>query len=148
MSMSVEDAGVKRAPKPVPNTPESVFAQLRMDGKVVAITGGADGIGFAVAEAVAEAGANVALWYNSNAVAIERSKELEAKFGIKSKAYQVEVSDHKAVEQAMSQVVADFGKLDVFVANAGMAISKAITEQTVEEYRKQMSVNRKYLPTV
>lgn len=142
--MSLEDAAVERAPKPVPNTPESVFAQLRMDGKVVAITGGADGIGFAVAEAVAEAGANVALWYNSNSVAIERSKELEAKFGIKSKAYQVEVSDHKAVEQTMSQVVADFGKLDVFVANAGMAISKAITEQTVEEYRKQMSVNGQY----
>lgn len=142
MSMSLEDAAVERAPKPVPNTPDSVFAQLRMDGKVVAITGGADGIGLAVAEAVAEAGANVALFYNSNAAAIERSKDLEAKFGIKSKAYQVEVSDHKAVEEAISQVVADFGKLDVFVANAGMAISKAITEQTVEEYRKQMSVNR------
>lgn len=146
MSMSIEDAGVVRAPKPVPNTPESVFAQLRMDGKVVAITGGADGIGFAVAEAVAEAGANVALWYNSNAVAIERSKDLEKRFGIKSKAYRVEVSDHTVVEQTMSQVVADFGKLDVFVANAGMAISKAITEQTVEEYRKQMSVNRQFWP--
>ncbi|CZT25503.1 probable nadp-dependent mannitol dehydrogenase [Ramularia collo-cygni] len=141
MSMSLEDAAVVREAKPVPNTPESVFAQLRMDGKVVAITGGADGIGFAVAEAVAEAGANVALWYNSNSAAIARSKDLEAKFGIKSKAYQVEVSDHKAVQETMSKVVADFGKLDVFVANAGMAISKAITEQTVEEYRKQMSVN-------
>lgn len=144
MSMSLEDATVVREPKPVPNTPESVFSQLRMDGKIVAITGGADGIGLAVAEAVAEAGANVALWYNSNPAAIERSKDLEAKFGIKSKAYQVEVSDHKAVEHAMSQVVSDFGKLDVFVANAGMAISKAITEQTIEEYRKQMSVNREF----
>jgi sorbose reductase len=43
----------------------------------------------------------------------------------------------------MGQVVQDFGRLDVFVANAGMAISKAITEQTLDEYRKQMSVNGK-----
>jgi sorbose reductase len=143
MSMSIEDAGVVREPKPVPNISESVFAQFRMDGKVVAITGGADGLGLAAAEAMAEAGANIALWYNSNPAAIERSKDLEAKFGIKSKAYQVGVSNHKAVEQAMAKVVEDFGKLDVFCANAGMAISKAITEQTVEEYRKQMSVNRK-----
>jgi sorbose reductase len=143
MSMSLEDAGVVREPKPVPNTPDSVFAQFRMDGKVVAITGGADGIGLAVAEAMAEAGANVALWYNSNKAAIDRAKELEEKFKITAKAYQVEVSDHQAVEKTMSEVVADFGKLDCFVANAGMAISKAITDQTVEEYRKQMSVNGK-----
>lgn len=141
--MTIEEVtgAAPRAPKPVPNTPESVFAQLRMDGKVVAITGGADGIGFAVAEAVAEAGANVALWYNTNDAAVARSKDLEQRFGIKSLAYQVEVSDHEAVEKTISRVVADFGKLDVFVANAGMAISKAITEQSVEEYRKQMSVN-------
>lgn len=143
MSMSVEDAGVERAPKPVPDIPDSVFSQLRMDGRVVAITGGADGIGLAVAEAMAEAGANVALWYNSNKAAIERSKELEEKYGIKSKAYQVEVSDHEAVEKTMAETVKDFGKLNCFVANAGMAISKTSTEQTIEEYRKQMSVNRK-----
>lgn len=55
--------------------------------------------------------------------------------------YQVEVSDAAKIEQTIGQVVKDFGKLDVFVANAGMAISKAITEQTLDEYRKQMSVN-------
>ncbi|EGP90326.1 unnamed protein product [Zymoseptoria tritici ST99CH_1A5] len=141
MSMSVEDAGVERAPKPVPDIPDSVFSQLRMDGRVVAITGGADGIGLAVAEAMAEAGANVALWYNSNKAAIGRSKELEERYGIKSKAYQVEVSDHEAVEKTMAETVKDFGKLNCFIANAGMAISKASTEQTIEEYRKQMSVN-------
>jgi len=37
--------------------------------------------------------------------------------------------------------VKEFGKLDVFVANAGMAISKAITDTSLDEYRKQMSVN-------
>lgn len=139
--MTLQEAGVVREPRPVPDTPESVFAQLSMKGKAVAITGAADGIGFAVAEAVAEAGANVAMWYNSNDVAVAKAKQLEEQYQIKAKAYKVEVSDHQAVEKAMSDVVGDFGKLDVFIANAGMAISKAVTEQTVEEYKKQMSVN-------
>lgn len=41
----------------------------------------------------------------------------------------------------MASVVNDFGKIDVFIANAGMAISKPLLEQTLDEYRKQMSVN-------
>lgn len=143
--MTLEDASARREPRPVPSTPESVFAQLSMVGKTVAITGGADGIGYAVAEAVAEAGADVALWYNSNSAAIGKAEQLEKKYKIKSRAYQVEVSDFHAVESTMQAVVNDFGKLDVFIANAGMAISKAITEQTVDEYKKQMAVNGEHL---
>ena len=56
-------------------------------------------------------------------------------------AYQVEVSDASAVQRTILKVVKDLGKLDVFIANAGMAISKPILDQTLEEYRKQMSVN-------
>lgn len=51
------------------------------------------------------------------------------------------MSDPTKVERGIDQVVQDFGKLDVFVANAGTVISKPITETTIEEYRKQMSVN-------
>ena len=112
-----------------------------MHGRVSAVTGAADGIGFAVVEALAEAGSDVALWYNSNEAAITKAAELEKKHGIRAKAYKVEVSDHEQVQRAIAATVADFGKLNVFVANAGMAISKAITEQTVDEYHKQMSVN-------
>ncbi|KAI7194944.1 NAD(P)-binding protein [Hortaea werneckii] len=141
MSMSFDEATVPRDPKPTPNTPENVFEQLSMKGKVVAITGAADGIGFAAAEAIAEAGGDLALWYRSNDAAIAKGGALAKKHGIKAKAYQVEVSDPEAVEKNVEKVVQDFGKLDVFVANAGMAISKPITEQTVEEYKKQYAVN-------
>ena len=141
MSMTIEEAGVHREPRPAPSIPDNVLQQFSMKGKVVAITGASDGIGFAVAEAMAEAGGDVALWYNSNDAAISKGAQLAEKHGIRAKAYQVEVSDPAKVQEAVTQVVEDFGKLDVFVANAGMAISKPITETTVEEYRKQMSVN-------
>lgn len=139
--MSIEDCSVPRAPRPVPNTAENVLEQFQMRDRVVCITGASDGIGFAVAEAMAEAGAHLALWYNTNDAAITKGAALAKHFGIKSQAYKVEVSDYRQVQAAIAQVASDFGRLDVFVANAGMAISKPILEQTIEEYRKQMSVN-------
>lgn len=112
-----------------------------MTGRVVCVTGAADGIGLAVVEAMAEAGANVALWYNSNKAAVTRAEELAKVHNVQAKAYQVEVSSPDKVREAIAQVVKDFGKLDCLVANAGMAISKPILETTIEEYRRQMEVN-------
>lgn len=88
MSMSVEEAGVSRQgfPRPPPNTSPNVFDQMSMKGKVVAITGASSGIGFAVAEAIAEAGGAVALWYNSNDAAISKGEQLSKKHGIRAKA--------------------------------------------------------------
>jgi len=86
MSMTLEEGAVPRQPKPVPSTPENVFEQLSMKGKVVAITGASDGIGWAVAEAIAEAGGSVALWWNSNDAAVEKGRGLAEKHGVKAKA--------------------------------------------------------------
>ncbi|KAM5342187.1 hypothetical protein ACJ41O_015218 [Fusarium nematophilum] len=143
MSMSIEECAKPREgfPRPIPETPNNVLEQLRLTGKVVVVNGAADGIGFAVAEAMAEAGGHVALWYNSNEAAIEKAKGLADNHNVKTAAYKVDVSDSDQVRKTIETVVNDFGKIDVFVANAGMAISKPILEQTLDEYRKQMSVN-------
>ncbi|GKZ28990.1 hypothetical protein AbraIFM66950_002237 [Aspergillus brasiliensis] len=143
MSMNEADCAPAREgfPRPFPNTPTNVLAQMRLSGKVVVITGAADGIGYAVAEAMAEANADIAMWYNSNDAAVGKAQGLAATHGVRAGAYKVDVSDVDAVQKTIAEVVKDFGKIDVFVANAGMAISKPILEQTLEEYRKQMSVN-------
>ena len=67
MSMTLQDCATVREgfPRPFPNTPTNVLEQFSLRGKVVVITGAADGIGYAVAEAMAEAGADIAMWYNS-----------------------------------------------------------------------------------
>lgn len=142
MSCTIEEvAAQKRTPRPFPDTPENVFQQFSLKGRTACITGASDGIGFAVAEAMAEAGANLALWYNSNPAAHEKGAELAKKYNLKVKAYQVEVSKPEVVQAAVKQVVADFGGLDIFVANAGMCICKPILETSLEEYRSQMDVN-------
>ncbi|KAL4776488.1 hypothetical protein BDW60DRAFT_176461 [Aspergillus nidulans var. acristatus] len=143
MSMTHENCAVVRDgfPRPVPDTPSNVLEQFKMAGKTIVVTGAADGIGYAVAEAMAEAGGDVALWYHSNDAAIAKAEGLAKEHGVRAVAYKVDVSDPDAVQSTISTVVKDFGKIDVFVANAGMAISKPILSQTLPEYKAQLSVN-------
>ncbi|KAJ5743995.1 hypothetical protein N7533_008865 [Penicillium manginii] len=142
MSCTIEEvAAQKRNPRPFPDTPENVFAQFSLKGRTVCVTGASDGIGFAVAEAMAEAGANLALWYNNNPAAKTKGAELAKKHNIKVNAYQVEVSKPEEVQAAVQKVVKSFGRLDIFVANAGMCISKPVLDTSLDEYRRQMAVN-------
>lgn len=141
MSMTLEEAQVPRQPNPVPSGPDNVLEQFNLKGRVVVVTGAAEGIGGAVVDSMAEAGANVALWYRSNDKAVTKAEELARKHGNKFKAYQIEISDPEKVQELVAKVVEDFGRLDVMIANAGMAISKPILETSVEEYKKQFAVN-------
>ncbi|KAM3426224.1 hypothetical protein NHJ13734_009584 [Beauveria thailandica] len=120
MSMNFDDCATIRQgfPRPFPDTPANVLQQFSMSGKVTVVTGAADGLGYAVAEAIAEAGGDVAFWYNSNDAAVSKAKALGEQCGVRTAPYQVDVSDPEQVEKAMTKVVRDFGKIDVFVANA------------------------------
>ncbi|KAL2440881.1 hypothetical protein ABEF95_008083 [Exophiala dermatitidis] len=69
---------------------------------------------------------------------IQSKSKLAGRHGVKVKAYQVEVSNPSQVQQSSGEVIQDFGRLDAFVADAGVAISKPILEQTLDEYRKQI----------
>jgi glutamate dehydrogenase/leucine dehydrogenase len=132
--------------KYTPRDGDSVMALFSLKGKTAIVTGAGAGIGYAVAEAYAEAGANVALWYNSNDAAIKKAEELGKRFGVKgllfeiptrrvfletradysiAKAYKVQITSQEAVEKATDQVVEEFnGRLDIFVANAGIPWTK------------------------
>lgn len=141
--MSIDECQTARTgfPRPVPNISENVFEQFKLTGKTVIINGAADGIGLAVAEAVTEAGANVAMWYNTNDAAIAKATDIAEKRKVQTKAYKVNVSQAAEVQDAIKQVVHDFGGIDVFIANAGMGISKPILEMSLDEYKLLMSVN-------
>ncbi|KAL6705106.1 hypothetical protein ACN47E_007365 [Coniothyrium glycines] len=143
MSMSIEECQTPRPgfPKPVPNTPTNVLEQFSMKGKTIIVTGTAEGIGGAVADAMAEAGGNVALWYNSNPAAAQRAQTLAQTHGVKTQSYKVDITDASAVQATIQQVVRDFGQIDVFVANAGTGDSKPLLDQTLESYHSLMKVN-------
>lgn len=90
--MTVENCAVVRPgfPRPFPNTSSNVIEQLKLNGKVAVVTGAADGIGLAVAEGYAEAGAYVVFWYNTNEAAVQKAEEVAKLHGVKTKAYKVD----------------------------------------------------------
>ncbi|CAO1633935.1 unnamed protein product [Parajaminaea phylloscopi] len=128
-------------PNPTPKLPDNVMDMFSMKGKVVAISGAGAGIGFAVAEAMAEAGASVAIWYNSNKEAVAKAEALAQRTGQKVRAYQCGITSYEAVQKAVDQVVDDFGRLDVFVANSGVAYPGEVVDMPLEEWHKLMDVN-------
>lgn len=68
--------------KYVPKDGDAVLPLFSLKGRTAIVTGAGAGIGLAVADALAEAGANVAIWYNSNKKAVERAQEIADKWGV------------------------------------------------------------------
>ncbi|SDI14881.1 NAD(P)-dependent dehydrogenase, short-chain alcohol dehydrogenase family [Actinokineospora alba] len=87
--------------------------------KVAVITGGASGIGRACAHAMARSGADVSIWDLDQDAIDDTLKEL-ARYGHRTHGVVVDVADSAAVDQAMADVVATLGRVDIAVCNAGI----------------------------
>ncbi|GAA5845842.1 hypothetical protein JCM9279_002396 [Rhodotorula babjevae] len=127
-------------PRPTPQLSDSVFDLFSMKGRVSAITGGGSGIGWATAEAIAEAGGDVAIIGRRNQDA--KAEELSKRFNIRCKAYQCDATDAEAIEKTIDAVGNDFGRLDCFVANAGGGVPGSIDENyALDSWKQTMDVN-------
>ncbi|MCB2129146.1 MAG: L-iditol 2-dehydrogenase [Rhodobacteraceae bacterium] len=106
-----------------------------LDGKVALVTGGARGIGRAICEAYAAAGAKVA-------VADLREEEArETAEAIKGMAVGMNVSDPSSIAKGVAAVAAAWGGIDILVNNAGIFNMASIDKVTFEDYRRQYDVN-------
>ncbi|MFT5616720.1 MAG: NAD(P)-dependent dehydrogenase (short-subunit alcohol dehydrogenase family) [Granulosicoccus sp.] len=118
-------------------------ATFDLSGKVALITGGNGGIGLGMAEAVAAAGANVAIW-GTNPDKNAAAKETLLAYGIEAESYVCDVSDREQVNSTMADTLARFGRVDGCFANAGVSSGRNIRsflDITPEEWRRVMSVN-------
>jgi 3-oxoacyl-[acyl-carrier protein] reductase len=114
-----------------------------VQGKVVLVTGASRGIGRAIANQFAQAGANVAFTYLSSVEKGEALvKELEA-YGIKAKGYRSDASMFDAAEELVNSVVADFGQIDVLINNAGITRDGLLMRMTEEQWDEVIRVNLK-----
>ena len=89
MKQSPEDSAMKNGLFQVNNTvppkEDQIIPLFQLTHRTAIVSGSDRGIGLRVAQAFAEAGANVAIWYHSNKDALERAAEIEEKYGVKCK---------------------------------------------------------------
>ena len=90
-----------------------------MQGKTLVITGATKGIGQAIAEKFAQNGVNIAFTYNSNVdIANEIATNLEEKYGVKAKAYPLNILEPTEFKPLFTSIDKDFDRIDFFVSNA------------------------------
>lgn len=108
--------------------------------KVVLITGSTRGLGWASAQAAAEAGAHVVLHGRTEEAGKARKAELEAR-GFKADYLAFDMADRAAVAQAVPTIVKRHGSIWGLVNNAGMLLHNAIWDETADTYERIMSVH-------
>jgi 3-oxoacyl-[acyl-carrier protein] reductase len=115
----------------------------RLEGKTAIITGSSRGIGRAVAEQLADLGANVVINYiKSDKSAAEAVNGIIQKGG-RAAAVQADVSKVAEVEKLFAQTIDLFGKVNILVNSAGVSINKPIVEVTEADFDLQFGINVK-----
>ncbi len=111
-----------------------------LEGKLALVTGGAHGIGFAIAESYAEAGATV-VFNCSNEASLERGLAAYKEKGINAHGYVCDVTDEEAVKKMVADIEEKIGVIDILVNNAGMIKRIPMHEMSVDSFRRVVDVD-------
>jgi 3-oxoacyl-[acyl-carrier protein] reductase len=112
---------------------------LDLKNRTAIITGGAQGFGFAISKRLIQSGAKVIIWDIDEATAKKAEKEIDSK----NFSYQiVDVTDFDKIEKAIKDLEKDFGKIDIFVNNAGMTgMNAKVWEYPIAEWKKVIELD-------
>ena len=119
----------------------TVLDRFKLDGRVAIVTGGARGLGLAIARGLAEAGATVAITSRERDVADAAAAELATKTGATVAGFVCDVTAPAIVDALFADVVAKFGRLDILVNNAGMTKRAPLAELTVDYFDQIVDTN-------
>ena len=110
-----------------------------LNNRVAIVTGGAQGFGLAITERFIESGAKVIIWdidENESKKAIEKVKSKNLSFQV------VDVSDFDEINKKLTEVQNDYGKIDIFINNAGVAgMNTTVAKYPIEEWNKVINLN-------
>jgi NAD(P)-dependent dehydrogenase (short-subunit alcohol dehydrogenase family) len=108
-----------------------------LEGRVVVVTGGGSGLGAAICRVLAGAGANVLVTDTDAESAAKTAETLDGA----GHAARLDVTDERGAADALERVVAEHGRLDVLINNAGVDVTKSIAEMSVAEWDRVIAVN-------
>ena len=111
-----------------------------LEGKVALVTGAAYGIGFAIAEAYAKAGAKIAFNCRSQHHMDQALADYKAK-GIDAKGYICDVTDEEQVKNMAADIEKELGGLDILVNNAGIIKRIPMTEMSVDDFKQVIDID-------
>jgi len=117
-----------------------MYQPFDLTGKVALVTGGNGGIGLGMAEALAQSGADVVIWGLNEAKNAAAAAKLKA-YGKRVSIRRVDVSQEAEVVAGMAAALAEMGRLDTVIANAGIGGSAPLTEMTTELFHRVHAVN-------
>ena len=116
------------------------MTDFSLEGKVALVTGAAYGIGFAIAEAFAEAGARIAFNCRSQEHLDKALAAYDAK-GIKARGFICDVTDEGQVQAMVAQIASELGTIDILVNNAGIIRRIPMHEMSAEEFRQVVDID-------
>ena len=116
---------------------------MRFQNQVAIVTGAGRGIGHAIALRLADEGARVASVSRNQTNAQRTADEINAAHEGAARAYSVDVADHAAVQEIGAKILADFGRVDVLVNNAGVTRDNLSMRMSVEDWDTVVDTNLK-----
>ncbi|MFB6152428.1 MAG: SDR family NAD(P)-dependent oxidoreductase [Haloarculaceae archaeon] len=119
----------------------SVLDRFRLDGETAIVTGGARGIGYAIAEALGEVGANVVVADYRAEPCRDAAADLAEETGAETLAVPTDVTDEAEVEAMVDESVETFGGVDVLANNAGVARHTPAEAKPLAEFREVIETN-------
>lgn len=119
----------------------NILEQFRLDDKVAIVTGGAMGLGQAMATALAQAGANIVIADIREDVAEATATTIRETEQVKTTALKVDVTNPEDVQKMADDVVEEYGKIDILINNAGMTINEKAEDMTYEQWNKVINLN-------
>jgi NAD(P)-dependent dehydrogenase (short-subunit alcohol dehydrogenase family) len=118
-----------------------IIEKLRLDGKKAFVTGGARGIGYNIAIALAEAGADVAIVDMDESEAKGAASKIAAETGKKAIAVKADVTKKPEVDAMIEAILREFGRIDAAFCNAGICMNIPAEEMSLEDWNKVIGIN-------
>lgn len=114
---------------------------MKLENKVVIVTGSAGGIGRGIAEQLAKEGANVVIADISVEKAQQTAEEISKEYGVKTLAVKANIANSEEVKNMFNKTIEEFGEYDAIVNNAGINRDRMIHKMSYEEWDQVIAVN-------